>query len=364
MKTITRIWVAVCLLSLLTAGVQAAYVELSCPSRVTLGDTIGVRGESTLSPGFSTDVIFSWMEVTKKIIARHEITVQEGGDFATSFDTEGLDPGQYMVEIVDPTRDTFGSSSRTFQMVKVEDRSSQISITSPMTQEFDGTLLVEGAISGNTGTGVKIEVTGDPGVVFGPRYIATDTGGRFSQEVRITEPGEYEVSFSDQEGFIGIETFTVTPAETPTTAQPTTPLTPSLSASASSSREHPAYFAIQARRGTVEVETSADIDWVVEYIDETGTHEVINEKGTITGETVSIPTTGGTIHLKVYPASWTEQGTARITVWNAISVDVSPSSAAEFGDTVPTTTPASPLSLVAVAGAPLAAAGAYRRVRR
>ncbi|MHC1629577.1 MAG: hypothetical protein ACXQTG_01305 [Methanoculleaceae archaeon] len=362
MKTITRMCVTVCLISLLTVGVQAAYVELSCPSKVTLGDTIGVRGESTLPPGFSTDVIFSWMEVTKTVIARHEITVQEGGDFATSFDTEGLDPGQYMVEIIDPTKDTFGSSSQKFQMVRVEDRSSLISITAPMTQEFNGTLLVEGVITGNTGTGVKIEVIGDAGVVFGPRYIATDSGGRFIQEVRVTEPGEYEVSFSDQQGFIGIETFTVTPSETPATV-PTTPRAPSLSASASSSRERPAYFAIQAGMGTVEAETSADIDWVVEYIDETGTHEVINEKGTLTGETVSIPTTGGTIFLKVYPASWTEQGTVRVLVWNAVSVDVSPSAAAEFGDAV-TTTPASPLSLVAVAGIPLAAAGAYRRMRR
>ncbi|MHC1625971.1 MAG: hypothetical protein ACXQTG_02925 [Methanoculleaceae archaeon] len=363
MKRIDRIYLVVLLLLLLPAGVQAVYVKLSCAETLPIGAPLTVFGTGNLPPGFSTDVIFSWMHGTKQEIERQRITVQEEGDFTVSFKTAGLSPGLYTVEMIDPTGDTFGGSSVTMRMVELTDRSSSITITSPLTQEFNGTLIVAGKIEGNQGTGVKIEVTGESGSVFPGRYIATDRNGAFSQAVPISEPGVYNVRFTDREGYLGDRTFTVTHVETPVPTTPT-PISPSLSIAAPASRDEPAYLVIRGCGKNLRVETSAGMDWIVEYITGNGESGIINEQGLLTGEVLEIPGSGGTLYLKIYPASWTESGEVSLEVRDAGSVEISPMAAAEFGDAVPGTTPTSPLSFTVAVAAPLIGAAVAMMMRR
>jgi hypothetical protein len=65
-------------------------------------------------------------------------------------------------------------------------------------------------------------------VVFGPQWIGTKLNiqsgaGEFTQQVSVTRPGDYDVSFKDSKGYIGVKTFKVVAAATPIpTSSPTT----------------------------------------------------------------------------------------------------------------------------------------------
>ena len=85
-------------------------------------------------------------------------------------------------------------------------------------------------------------VKGPEGVVFGPQKIDTklrtrDGAGEFTQKVNVTQPGDYDVTFTDTNGFVGVKTFKVVAAATPvqTTVPKTTVTTlPPITALASS----------------------------------------------------------------------------------------------------------------------------------
>ena len=120
----------------------------------------------------------------------------------------------------------------TYKLVKIIDRSSEITITSPVTQTLEEALRIEGTIDKLSNEGVQIEVRGPEGRIFGPQYIGTKTdvkndAGIFTYKVAVISPGTYEVSFSDPKGFIGIKTFTVAepPTPEPTTVPTTVPVT-------------------------------------------------------------------------------------------------------------------------------------------
>ena len=112
------------------------------------------------------------------------------------------------------------------------DRSGEITITSPMTQNMDEALRIEGYIAKIGNDGVEIAVRGPDGVIFGPQWIGTKINmqsgaGVFTQHVAVTVPGDYDVTFSDSKGYIGVKTFTVSApvTTTPTTIPATTPVT-------------------------------------------------------------------------------------------------------------------------------------------
>jgi hypothetical protein len=132
------------------------------------------------------------------------------------------------------------SDSRTWQLPILIDHSGNIMITSPLSQTFDDALRIEGSIANAGNKGVKIEVLGPDGVVFGPQMIDTklhsqDGAGEFTHKVAVTTPGDYDVMFSDANGYIGVKTFkviaaatqvqTTVPTTTVTTSSPTTALT-------------------------------------------------------------------------------------------------------------------------------------------
>ena len=149
--------------------------------RVTGTSIVGGLTKPSLSPGFSTDIVLHHIKHTKSEVGRKTIVVQEDGTFSAAFDTKGLAAGDYTVEIIDPEHpNTFGGSSKTLQFLKLIDRSGDLRISSPLTQELDGSLDVSGAIDGIGGTGVQIQVKYGDATVYGPEYIRTDADGRFS----------------------------------------------------------------------------------------------------------------------------------------------------------------------------------------
>ncbi len=111
------------------------------------------------------------------------------------------------------------------------DRSGEITITSPMTQNMDEALRIEGYIAKIGNDGVEIAVRGPDGVIFGPQWIGTKINmqsgaGVFTQHVAVTVPGEYDVTFKDAKGYIGVVTFKVSApvTTTPTSLPVTTPV--------------------------------------------------------------------------------------------------------------------------------------------
>jgi len=365
MKRIAWILLAVVIL---VGAAHAAYVEMSAPDTLTVGQTLDVTGSSlgTLKPGFSTDLIFYKYGFTKTEVARTRIVVQEGGTFTASFSTAGLDAGQYLLEIVDPNPGgsaAFGGDAKTQKFITLINRANEISITSPLTQPFTGILSIRGAVStaGNNGTQLRVDHNG--ATVFGPLYIAT-LNNAFSTDITITEGGTYTASFSDYKSFIGSVQFTVSQPAATTVATTTTPPVQQVSASAQASRNQPAYFEVDTNPGTVTVSTSSGIDWVMEVVDENNQLSVVNEHGTIGGETTTIAARGGAVYVKVYPFAFSDQGTVTLTATNSAAVKACTSCVALFTTTPPpTTTQKSPLTILPALAAIVALGllAAYRR---
>lgn len=334
-------WLTLLAAMLLVSAASAAYVEINAPKEVSIGDPLKVTGTTlvegltkpSLNPGFSTEIIFYSVKGTKSEVGRKTIVVQENGLFSATFETRGLAPGDYTIEIIDPEPpNTFGGSSKTLQFLKLVDRSGDVRITSPLVQEFDGSLDIAGAIDGIGAAGVRIEVEFDETTVYGPEYIRTGADGAFSATVPIQSTGTYRVILRDTKGYVGTLTFVVTgyptPAETGVVV---------VSSSAPATRSDPAYFEVDTRAGLVTLTTSSGgIDWVVEYIDEGGRLRKVNDAGLLDPEIVEFSAHGGCVYVKIYPISYSDRGTVQLSATNADAVRVSQNAPVIFGDATPT----------------------------
>jgi hypothetical protein len=343
---------------ILVGAAQAAYVEINAPDTLNVGQPLEVTGSSTLKPGFSTDLIFYKMAFTKTEVDRTRIVVQEGGVFAATFPTLGLTEGAYLLELVDPKpegSEQFSGESKTQKNVNLIDRQKELTITSPLVQPFTGLLSIRGSVStaGNNGTQLKVDHNGM--TVYGPLYIAT-LNDDFSTDITISGGGTYNAFFSDYKGYIGSAQFTVSQPVVTTAATTVTTTVPQISATAQASRNQPAYFTVRTKPGTVTISTSSGIDWVLEYLDEDKYLRVVNEKGTVGGETATIPARGGTVYVKVYPFTFSDQGTVTLSASNANSVTVCTDCIALFTTTqAPTPTKESPVpAILALAALALA----------
>ena len=157
-------------------------------------------------------------------------------------------------------------------------------------------MSVAGTIRGDENSGVQIEVIGpDNLVVFGPFYINTNYQGSFSTDVPITEPGDYEVIFTDAKGYIGNRIITVASQQPLTSGtNPAATKTVVVSAHTKSSRDNPAYFAITGGTGLVTIHTSSSIDWIMEYADDKGVIHVVNKENEKSPEQVQVQGKGQT----------------------------------------------------------------------
>jgi hypothetical protein len=228
------ILLALCL-TCIVATASAYQLYLVCPESVQVGIPLKCSLDSNLPAGTTFDVNFYLSQYTATPIDSKTVTIQEHATDMSAptmyllFETKGLAGGQYKVEadFAGSEGGRLSDDSKTWQLVKLMDRSGEITITSPMSQPFSEALRIEGSITKLGDEGVQLEVRGPDGRIFGPQYIGTkenqrDGSGVFTQKVTVTVPGEYDVYFADAAGFIGIKTFTVQPAATATT----TPVSP------------------------------------------------------------------------------------------------------------------------------------------
>ena len=229
------ILIALCLLCI--EGSASAYqLYLRCPESVQVGLPLNCSVDCNFPAGTPFGIVFYQSSAyTSTPLSRQNVTIQENhATIYQSFNTKGLSGGQYKVEALLSRTDEekLSSDSMTLQLPKLIDRSGDITITSPLSQTFNESLRIEGAITKAGDKGVEVEVRGPDGVVFGPQWIDTklriqDGAGEFTQQVNVTHPGDYDVTFKDAKGYIGVKTFKVVPATTPVqTTIPTATVTP------------------------------------------------------------------------------------------------------------------------------------------
>jgi hypothetical protein len=330
MKKIVLLMIGLLFLPVYASAYQ---VNINAPETLAVGKPLIVTGVTTFPPGMSVDVVLYYQLTTTTEIKRQVVTVRPDKTFKVLFDTTGLKTGTYKVEV--PVNGM--GDSVTMRLVRIIDRSTEIQLDSPVSQQFTGKLVIAGIIAGDENSGVQVEVFGpDNTGVFGPQFVNTNYEGAFSTDVPISIPGEYEVSFTDAKGFIGTRIITATGPQTPvaTLSEAAAPKTV-VSAHALASRDAPAYFAVQTGSGPVMLYTSSSIDWVIEYVDENGVLHVENNQDAQNPEKAATTGTGKTIFVKIYPYNYAERGDVVLYAENANAVTVSPMVPAPFAAATP-----------------------------
>jgi hypothetical protein len=328
---------------LFLSGFASAYqVNIDAPDTLSVGKPLIVTGITTFGIGTPIDVVLYYQLTTTTEIKRKIVYVQSDYTFRAVFDTTGLKTGMYKVEV--PTNGMGDSVS--MRVVNLIDRSDDIQLSSATTQNFNGKISIAGAIKGDENSGVQVEVIGpDNLVVFGPSYVNTNYLGNFATDVPITETGDYEVSFTDARGYVGKRIITVTGLQSLTsTTSPT--MVSVVSAHTKSSRDNPAYFIIKTGFGQVTIHTSSSIDWIIEYVDENGAVQLVNEHGEQYPEQVTLQGKGKTMYIKVYPVKYGVNNEVFVYAENANSVVVSPTVPAPFALTAPQTPTDTPKSMI------------------
>jgi hypothetical protein len=208
-------------LSLLVIGTASAYgLYIDCPKSIQAGQPLKVSVDSDFPAGTSFDLVFYETRYTATEIARKTVTIQDKQQTQyILFDTQGLRGGNYKMEIQFKGADEprLRSDSVTLKLIELIDRSGEITITSPLSQDVAEALRIEGSISKLGDDGIKIEVRGPSGPVFGPQWIDTSRDmksgdGKFTMTVPAGMRGDYTVDFTDTKGFVGTITFHVTDA--------------------------------------------------------------------------------------------------------------------------------------------------------
>jgi hypothetical protein len=226
MKKFAVVFILICLLTIGTASAYGLYIN--CSEKIQVGQPLKVSVDSDFPAGTSFDLVLYESHYTATEIGRQTVTVQEDKQTQYKlFDTTGLRGGDYKVEIQFHGADSprLRSDSVTVKLVNFGDRSGEITITSPFTQNVDEALRIEGSIRKAGNNGVEIEVRGPSGPIFGPQWIETKNDlksgdGQFIKTIPVGTRGDYNVNFQDVNGFIGMITFHVT-STSPTTGAAT-----------------------------------------------------------------------------------------------------------------------------------------------
>ncbi len=316
--------------------VSAYQVTIDAPDSLAVGKPLFVTGTTTFGIGTPVDVVLYYQLTTTTEIQRKIAYIQPDKSFKTVFDTTGLKPGTYKVEV---PANGFGDSV-TMRLVTLYDRSGDIYLSSPHNQSFSGRISLSGRIKGDENSGVQIEVVDPDGlVVFGPQYVNTDNAANFAAEIPITVPGVYEISFTDVNGYIGSRTITslspatVFPPVTPVGTVTANPIV--VSAHAPSSRDNPAYFIVKTGTGPVTLYTSKSPDWVIEYTDDKGVLHMENDQGQMNPETAEFQGNGKIVYVKIYPYKYSVTSDVFLYGENVRSIEISPTVPAPFTATEP-----------------------------
>ena len=328
------------------SGFASAYqVNIDAPVSLSVGKPLIVTGTTTLGIGTPIDVVLYYQLTTTTEIERKIVYVQSDKTFKTFFDTSNLKKGTYKVEV---PANSLGTSSENMRIIQLIDRADDIYLSSLSRQTFNGKIYIAGTIKGGENSGIQIEIVGPANtVVFGPSYVNTNNAGGFSADVSITEPGDYEVSFTDAKGFIGTRTISVVSESTMVATPVATATTyPVFSAHTKASRDSPAYFVVRTASGPVILHTSSSIDWVIEYVDDKGVLHMANNQGAQNPESIEFIGKGKVVYVKVYPYKYADNSEVFLYAENANSVTVSPTVPAPFAaaaSPTPTETPQSPV---------------------
>lgn len=328
------------------SGFASAYqVNIEAPVSLPLGKPLIVTGTTTLGIGTPIDVVLYHQLTTSTEVERKVVYVLSDKTFKTFFDTSNLKKGTYKVEV--PAL-SLGSSSENMRIIQLIDRDDEIHISSLTRQSFNGKMYIAGSITGGENSGIQIEIVGPSNtVVFGPSYVNTNNAGLFSADISITEPGNYEVSFTDSKGFIGTRTISITGEPTMGVTPVATATTyPVFSAHAKASRDSPAYFVVRTGSGPVVLHTSSGIDWVIEYVDDKGDLHIANNLGELLPERAEFLGRNKIVYVKVYPYKYADRSDVFLYAENAYSVVVSPTIPDAFtaiAPATPTETPQSPV---------------------
>lgn len=366
--------------------VSAYYLTLDAPTEVRVGQPIVVMGTTNIPPPDKIEVVLSESINVPVEKERQSIEITEKGDnsFNITFQTTGYDKGNYKVEALSQSLRDFSAGSHNLRVVKLTDRSDIIRFSSPLYQEFDGSLAIETRIQGYEDNAIQMEVKKGNSSVFGPESVPVSRG-LMKYELPIKEPGTYSITFNDSKGYVGTYSVQVgeeggsTPAtpvpaatllpvvhetqsplptknasEVPSVSPQTTriqTLTPSsgpttqvngnethpvstggVTSTAQVSRDAPAYFLVSVKQVPVTISTSTEDDWVFEYKTNPSAAVVkVNEKGKGSAEQATITDDTKEIYLKVYPYSYKSTGPVTITATNAESVRLSDKAAQAFG---------------------------------
>ena len=224
------ILIALCLMCI--TGTASAYgLYLKCPESIQVGSPLICVVNSDFAPGTALNIVFYQTQYTSTEVSSQPLIIQKSDlsfNHTTILETKGLPAGNYKVEVTIAGEPSLRSDSVTLQLVKLIDRSDEITITSPMTQSPDGALRIEGSIYKLGNGGVKLTVRGPEGDTLFDNWIGTKENiqygsGVFTKLVTVTRPGDYEVLFTDSKGFIGMKTFKVSaPVTQAISAVPTT----------------------------------------------------------------------------------------------------------------------------------------------
>lgn len=355
----------------ITWNVSAYYMNIDVPREVHVGDVINVTGMTNIPPD-SINIIFSETRNIPIERGKETIILSDKGDksFNTSFETTDLVKGQYKIEVIGNTIHAYSGGSRSIRIINLVDRSDEVILTSPDSQQFDGELDIEGYIRDFTENAVQIDLFLDGNPVFGPEFIPVNKQGDFSYDIPIFSAGPYTIRFTDYNGMIGsypilVKEQIVTSLQTVKPISTSTPLPlmtrtlidtafdpdNALQVSAKVSRDAPGYFLITANETNVLIQTSSGVDWVMEYITDDRTDSwKVNDKGRDGTEDISLTVNpDDRIYVKVYPYSFTAMEDITLFAQNAKDIGVSSIAAEKFGS--PGTTPGSPLPIVVVIAA-------------
>ncbi len=237
MSVISRSLLFLIAIALLITTVSAYIITINGPDKVTSGSPLVITGNTSFPEDTYFDIVLFYSKYTAGEIKRQKIIVDQSKQFRAEFETRDLQRGQYKIEVHDIVSDgkefvesALGSSSITRRVITLIDRSDEIAIESSNSQKISSALTVTGRIK-NMGNGVvTLRVFGPDNFTFGPQQLITKPGfadkdGHFSTQIPVPGTGEYQVSFSDKNGFIGEVVFNVT-NEDGTTGTPIPTVTP------------------------------------------------------------------------------------------------------------------------------------------
>jgi len=374
---------------IIPASVSAYYLTLEAPSEIRVGEPVNVTGTTNVPPPDRIDIVFSQSINIPVEVSRKSCEITEKGDntFNATFDTSGLEKGNYKIEAMSQTQRDFSAGSKNLRVVKLIDRSDIIRFSSPSYQEFEGVLLIEARIQDYDDNAIQMEVKKGEKTIFGPESVPVSRS-LVTYELPIEEPGHYSVVFNDYKGYIGtypvqvgeetqekpatdpVVTETENPKPTPTdepTSEPTrtnpiasdkpsaqdpagtdTPELKStiqepsathpkagsetLSTTQQVSRDSPGYFLVTVKKAPVTLITSDNEDWVMEYkLNEDGAGVKINDQMKAAAEKVTITEDISEIFLKVYPYNYKTGSEVTITASNAAQIQLSDTAARAFG---------------------------------